>query len=196
MSQRIFELNPKWYVKFAHLAYQNSLWIGTALLVLGLILDVFLIPTLFQRFGAVIVGYAVFHNIRLSDLRRRTESQKMVLQHFNSLSFLKNLPDIFQIEEMNDDEQNQFPQRLISAIQYIRSLKGNENLTPEQLTKNAMALMQGAILTKKANKEDVHSLKRLENNEIVLAVLGTLVWAFGDWFTNFFWHCGFHLVCT
>lgn len=196
MNQKIFDLHPKWYRKLERLVYENSLWLGSGILGVGLILDILLVPTTFQRFGAVIVGYAVLHNILADKLQKTTIAQQQALSLLNSKKFLKDLPDHFNLDEMSDDEKSKAIERLMAAIQHISMQTGNEGLTPEDLIKRAATLIKSGIETKKANAKDAKSLKVTSTNEVILAVLGTIIWAFGDWMTNYFWHCSFEITCS
>ena len=181
--------------KVEHFIYEHSLWLGSEILVLGLFLDIYFIPTTFQRFGAVIVGYAVLHNILVSRLQKTTMAQQHALVLLNSKSFLKDLPNSFDLSTMSDEENSKAVARLTEAVNYLGRQSNNKDLSPTELITKAVMLIKAGIETKKANVKDTVSLAVASWNETVLAVLGTLIWAVGDWFTNFFWHCNFEFMC-
>lgn len=164
--------------------FLHSLWIAVLWIALGLTLDFIYGNTIFQRFGAILVGFSILHLFLKDDLLRLVE----LVENHNETGVLK------EIESIQLDDANMLQYSSLEGAIYGVMLIGErtpQNATREEGENNLKLLIKA--------RNDVTSnyakLKATSNNEWKLAVLGTFIWAFGDWCTNFIYHCPWKLAC-
>lgn len=155
--------------------------------------------TIFQRFGAIIVGFAVLHIFE-------NKSQVLHINAVEKLSMygvwknLTNIPNLQvnpyeTLDENTLGEINKIAKRIATTDALERFLP-RQDLLEEQQLEIAEIVVLGLIKLRDEESEVRKKLLTLSRNEYLLAVIGTIVWAFGDWVTNYLFHCNGFLICT
>lgn len=173
--------------------------VAYSLIILGvcLVLDLIHGETVFQRSGAIIVGFAVLYVIQSNRLGDRIELCKAMLDMRKSWPFMVSSKDLN--EAISHEDSSQFFDKIVNSTQYGPISSHLPQKTDEEIRQGklmvAFLVLQDAMNSPKKIEQLSSQKKNATIVEIFLGFLGTLVWAFGDWLTNFFWHCDWVISC-
>ena len=156
--------------------------VALIMMVAGLVIDWFIGYQMFQRFGALLVGLGVIHYFSVREIEAQINKYEMLNKSFKN-RILRFLPCPI---EPNDA-------KYAGALNVITSmLKPQVGLNAPSASKIILdEIIEGESEVPKLKMQ----LRSVRNVEILMVVLGTVVWAFGDLLTNFFFHCDFNWSC-
>ncbi len=173
-----------WYNLFL-----NSLLYSALFLLGGLVLDLIYGHTIFQRFGAIIVGFAVLHVLKVSNLQGALNLLETAKNN-DLMRFVDEIPNLNELENQVED-----PKVMRAISELFKRINPPENL-PKSEQQNFLFMTAFWLLKFREQKpETERRLKTIRRNEWVLAVVGTIIWAFGDWAVNFLYHCPGSFEC-
>lgn len=165
----------------ASLLFKFACPIALIMMVSGFALDLFFEHQMFQRFGALLVGLGVLHYFRVQEIEANIRKYEQL--HSIKVRISRFLPYSADPEDENYK----------SALNVLISL-----LRP-QLNNDAPSIAK--LYLDQIREEEVEmpklklQLRYVRRVEILMVIVGTFVWAFGDLLTNFLFHCGFNLSC-
>jgi len=148
-------------------------WVSTILLVGACVADFWLGETIFQRSGALVVGIALSTIIVDRDLEQKESLQRVysALERQLSTSNPSKIPITIDGRPPTSDQE-----KFVAEAGLAQILKRAEQAKPE---------------LERIKDERL----KFTNQQLLWSILGTLVWAFGDWFTNYVWHCPLNISC-
>lgn len=162
--------------------YFRSVILALSFLTAGFLLDVLYGLEIFQRFGALVVGYAILVSFRVSQYSEGIGLSQTVLESLNDAG--KQVP---HSHEAGKDAA------LIEK--WAPRLKVSNDLDDETALVVSAMVLKLARVSKNRVRTWTEQARKLRRKEVVLAVFGTVIWAFGDWLTNYAVHCG-RLICS
>lgn len=178
------------------LIFVYSIPITLLTLLLGICLDYFYKEQIFQRFGALIVGYAIMHYTKERSLRLTYDQATDIVTLHSKVHNYLDLPSIEVLMTLNMKEKVMLS--YISSMSQV-TLESTGASNQDELLKRkrelAIETITLAFEAKDRRDDAIFELRNIERKEMYLAVLGTIVWAFGDWTTNILFHCDWQLNC-
>lgn len=173
--------------KIRQFVFLHSLWFAVLFFIVGLSLDLIYGNTIFQRFGAILVGIAVLHLFENNYLEQKI-SRFTRMNARGDFDFLKDVPNLNR--EAQDKETEI---RGVDALNMATQTVASRHSLPKSV---ATGIVLSNLLMRDENPNSIYKLNIITRNEWILAVAGTLIWAFGDWLTNYFYHCSGNLSCS
>jgi len=158
------------------IVFDHSLIIGFLILALGLALDWKFGSTWFQRSGAFVVGYAIVSSFELSRIQDTITT---------NVSYLAKQPYTHLVELDRDPLKDQVAMKAISQW-----LTNSHSVNSQTVPGMAEAILTTIRLLENNTPKLYKAAEELRTKEIILGVLGTVIWAVGDWIANFIIHCG------
>lgn len=173
-----------------------SVPIALLTLLLGICLDYFYKEEIFQRFGALIVGYAIMHYIQERSLRLTYDHDNDVVTRHSKVH---NYLDFQSIEVLFASEMKEkvISSYMAGMVQATLKSSGASNQAELEGRRRGLAIDVICIAFDAKHRRDQAflELRNIERREMFLGVVGTIVWAFGDWAANILFHCDWQLSC-
>lgn len=165
--------------------FLHSLWFAAFIFMVGLILDLINGNTIFQRCGAIIVGFAVLHVFENNYLSSK-------IRYLGLLRANGILASIDSIPKLKDGLLPQLNSENEVSFTMLRNM-----LTPVESSAGVAQEVALEVIKMRDNEGMyISKQKQISRNEWMLAILGTFIWALGDWLTNYFYHCPGNLSCS
>lgn len=153
------------------------------LMAAGLAFDWFFGHQMFQRFGALLVGLGVLHYFSAREIESQINKYEMLQKAFKS-RISRFLPYPVDTNDL----------KYVGALNVIASVLepqiGHKDISAAKIVLDEVLDGERDLPKLKLKLRDVR------NFEVYTVILGTIVWAFGDLLTNFFFHCSFNWSCN
>jgi len=168
--------------RFVGQFFKFNLPVALILMVAGLIIDWFVGHQMFQRFGALLVGLGVLHYFAAREIEAQISKYEMLQQ-----SFKGRISRFLPCPVDPNDQKYKSSLNVIASV--LNAQAGQLSLAPAEVILNELLLAESEVPRLKLQLKDVR------NFEVLMVIIGTIVWAFGDLLTNFFFHCGLSWSC-
>lgn len=165
-----------WYINHGQLVA-----IAAGLICLGL--DFYFGNQIFQRFGAVVVGFALFHNVSLNNVKLLARQNELVKEAWRKhMIFPDDADDLRRNPQILEAAKRRFVETVI-LLPFFNTDEGLER------QKNIDVLFQRIESHHYSYSKNISLMETIKRKELGLGIVGTLIWAFGDWISNWAFHC-------
>jgi hypothetical protein len=162
-----------------------SIYIALVILVISFLADLHYGEDIFQRAGSVVVGLALLHYFEVS----RLESESNYRFKFLNES---NIPQVHgDLLNPRNEEEFLLSTNLHTVITInFGSFGSHHNNEFHVMPRDSRIALAFLVHRKYWEIQDIREVRQtIGSKEMLLAVVGTLIWGYGDWMVNFFVHC-------